>query len=175
MIRQAARVVLLDDRDRVLSSADSTPPTRTAAPGGSHQEAASTPANRSKPQLEPTEIVEDAGRYVSAGHTRSTAGRCGPPTISNQFTGLATVPPPRWLSVTNLKSRTASARGEAGFAVRWRRPCYRRRPRRDGGTGRRGGLKNRSPQGGGGSTPPLGTSALFQRHFRDKPEYGNRS
>lgn len=39
--------------------------------------------------------------------------------------------------------------------------CYRRRPRRDGGTGRRGGLKNRSPSGGGGSTPPLGTNRRF--------------
>src|SRR2546421_68484 len=30
--------------------------------------------------------------------------------------------------------------------------------RRDGGIGRRGGLKNRSPQGRGGSNPPLGTT-----------------
>ena len=32
---------------------------------------------------------------------------------------------------------------------------------RDGGNGRRGGLKNRSPQGGGGSTPPLGTTIWY--------------
>src|SRR5215470_4550669 len=54
--------------------------------------------------------------------------------------------------------------GRTAFLVRepsiFVRPCYRRRPRRDGGTGRRGGLKNRSPQGGGGSTPPLGTKPL---------------
>ena len=54
-------------------------------------------------------------------------------------------------------SRTALLVREPSIFVR---PCYRRRPRRDGGTGRRGGLKNRSPQGGGGSTPPLGTKPL---------------
>jgi len=50
VIRQAARVVLLDDRHRVLlfRGFDPADPDR---PGGSRQEAASTPANRSKKLL----------------------------------------------------------------------------------------------------------------------------
>jgi hypothetical protein len=40
--------------------------------------------------------------------------------------------------------------------------------RRDGGSGRRGGLKNRCPQGRGGSNPPLGTRIHIQRR-----PYGN--
>src|SRR5262245_35816949 len=54
-------------------------------------------------------------------------------------------------------SRTEARRRPAPLPppTRGPRPC---RPRQSGGTGRRGGLKIRSPKGDGGSTPPSGTA-----------------
>src|ERR1700758_4949062 len=43
------------------------------------------------------------------------------------------------------------------------------RPSRDGGTGRRSGLKIRRPSGLGGSTPPPGTSTFGVNRLRSLP------
>src|SRR5580658_10523129 len=52
------------------------------------------------------------------------------------------------------RNLTKSGAGVKGYAILLE---HRPTPGRDGGTGRRSGLKIRRPQGRGGSTPPPGT------------------
>src|SRR6185437_4954728 len=58
--------------------------------------------------------------------------------------------------VSDLKAKSNSWAGDTVF-LNERRSLIESKMRRDGGTGRRSGLKIRRSQGRGGSTPPPGT------------------
>ena len=107
----------------------------------------------------------------SGGHTANEMTADGPESLSP----FAPERLPGWGGMVEAGRGPAPRKVcRAGRASTGGRRYYRRWLRRDGGTGIRVGLKNRSPSGGGGSSPPLGTSALPESHIATHVRFRGR-